>query len=170
MKKVILSLAFIGLSFPSSALAQETKTSVNQEKQVLPKPYNEKEDALIEIKKLIQKAKKENKNIILQAGGNWCVWCLRFNHFVKTTPELNKLVEENYLYYHLNFSPKNKNDKAFAKYGEDGKKLGYPFFIILDKNGNRIHLQESGSFEEGKGYSVEKVKDFFETWAKKKTD
>lgn len=168
MKKIILSLAFASLYFPTTALAQETNTSVNQEKQALPKPYNENEDALIEIQKLIQKAKKENKNIILQAGGNWCIWCLRFNNFVRNTPELNQLVEENYLYYHLNFSPKNKNDKAFAKYGEDGKKLGYPFFIILDKNGNRIHLQESGILEEGKGYSLQKVKEFFETWKNKK--
>jgi hypothetical protein len=71
------------------------------------------------------------------------------------------------LYYHLNFSPKNKNEKVFAKYGNPGEKFGYPVFIILDKNGKQIHTQSSEVFEEGKGYSLEKVENFFKEWIAK---
>ncbi|MFB0967598.1 MAG: thioredoxin family protein, partial [Cloacibacterium sp.] len=39
---------------------------------------------------------------------------------------------------------------------------------VLDKNGKQIHTQESGSLEEGKGYSLDKVKAFFEAWKPKK--
>ena len=81
---------------------------------------------------------------------------------------LKKIVDDNYLYYHLNWSPKNKNEKVFTKYGDPGKKYGYPVFIILDKNGKQIHTQESSVLEENKGYSFEKVKTFFETWKAKK--
>ena len=70
--------------------------------------------------------------------------------------------------YHLNYSPKNKNEKIFAQYGNPGEKFGYPVFIVLDKNGKQIHTQESGSLEEGKGYSLDKVKAFFEDWKPKK--
>lgn len=168
MKKIFLKMAFVGLLAPMSLMAQNTETPVNQEKVSLPKPYNEEEDAFAKINTLVKKAKKENKNIILQVGGNWCIWCLRFDNFVKTTPELKEIVDKNFIYYHLNFSPKNKNEKVFAKYGDDGKKLGYPYFIILDKNGKKIHIQESGSLEEGKSYNIEKVKGFFEQWIAKK--
>jgi len=89
----------------------------------LPKPYNETEDAAAKIAELIKKAKKENKNIMIQTGGNWCIWCLRFNNYVQTTPELKKLVDDNYLYYHLNYSPKNKNEKIFEQYMVYSEKL-----------------------------------------------
>lgn len=167
MKKIFVKLAFLSVLMPSLYYAQTSEISPQQEKQALPKPYREEDNAEIEIQKLVKLAQKENKNIILQAGGNWCIWCLRFDNFVKTTPELKKIVDESFLYYHLNFSPKNKNEKVFAKYGNPGEKFGYPVFIILDKNGKQIHTQSSEVFEEGKGYSLEKVKTFFEEWIAK---
>ncbi|WP_353145980.1 thioredoxin family protein [Chryseobacterium sp.] len=145
----------------------EAKKKAAEEKAKLPKPYNPKADAQADIKKLIAQAKKEGKNIMIQAGGNWCIWCLRFNNFVQETPELKEIVDKNYLYYHLNFSPDNKNEKVFAQYDNPGEKFGYPVFIVLDKNGKMIKVQQSDVFEEGKGYSKDKVKDFFNTWKPK---
>ncbi len=151
----------------STAIKEAKKKAAAEEKAKLPKPYNDKENAEEKIAELVKKAQAENKNIILQAGGNWCIWCLRFNQFVQTTPELKNMVDDNYLYYHLNYSPENKNAKVFAKYGNPGEKFGYPVFVVLDKNGKLIHTQDSAILEEGKGYSIEKVKAFFKEWAPK---
>ena len=151
----------------STAVLEAKKKAAAEEKAKLPKPYNDKENAEAKIAELVKQAQAENKNIILQAGGNWCIWCLRFNQFVQTTPELKNVVDENYLYYHLNYSPENKNEKVFAKYDNPGAKFGYPVFIVLDKNGKMIHTQDSAVLEEGKGYSIEKVKAFFQEWAPK---
>ncbi|WP_082504535.1 MULTISPECIES: thioredoxin family protein [unclassified Chryseobacterium] len=149
-------------------LDQEAKKkAAAEEKAKLPKPYDAKADAEKDIQNLIAKAKKEKKNIMIQAGGNWCIWCLRFNQYVQTTPELKKLIDDNYLYYHLNWSPDNKNEKIFAKYGNPGDKLGYPVFIVLDQNGKQIHTQDSAVLEDGKGYGLEKVKTFFNSWKPK---
>ena len=148
----------------SAAIMAERKRKLQEEKAALPKPYNPDENAEQRIAELIAQAKKENKNIMIQAGGNWCIWCLRFNNFLQTTPDLKQIVDENYLYYHLNYSPENKNEKIFEKYGDPGKKFGYPVFVVLDKNGKQIHTQSSEAFEEGDGYSVAKVKEFLEVW------
>lgn len=189
MKK-IATLAFLGLSVlgfaqttnkpqeerkGDNALLVKTdhaeldaKKKAGEEKAKLPKPYDPKADAQKDISKLIAQAKKEGKNIMIQAGGNWCIWCLRFNNFVQTTPELKELVDKNYVYYHLNYSPDNKNEKAFAKYIDIKEKQAYPFFIVLDKNGKVLHvLKDSSVLEEGKGYGLDKVKDFFNTWKPK---
>lgn len=147
--------------------AEAKKKAAAEEKAKLPKPYDANANAEKDIENLIAKAKKENKNIILQAGGNWCIWCLRFNQYVQTTPELKTIVDKNYLYYHLNYSPENKNEKVFAKYSNPGAKYGYPVFIVLDKNGKQIHTQDSAVLEEGKGYGFEKVKTFFNEWKPK---
>ncbi|MCQ4034450.1 thioredoxin family protein [Kaistella montana] len=151
----------------SAAIVAANKKRAAEEKAKLPKPYNATENAEAKIAELVKKAKAENKNIILQAGGNWCIWCLRFNNFVQTTSELKEVVDENYLYYHLNYSPENKNEKVFAKYDNPGAKFGYPVFVVLDQDGKMIHTQDSAVLEEGKGYSKEKVKEFFEKWVPK---
>ena len=157
----------LSVELDSTAVLEAKKKAAAEEKAKLPKPYNDKENAEAKIAELVKQAQAENKNIILQAGGNWCIWCLRFNQFVQTTPELKNVVDENYLYYHLNYSPENKNEKVFAKYDNPGAKFGYPVFIVLDKNGKMIHTQDSAVLEEGKGYSIEKVKAFFKEWAPK---
>lgn len=157
----------VSVEVDSAAVLEAKKKAAAEEKAKLPKPYNDKENAEAKIAELVKQAQAENKNIILQAGGNWCIWCLRFNQFVQTTPELKNIIDENYLYYHLNYSPENKNEKVFAKYDNPGAKFGYPVFIVLDKNGKMIHTQDSAVLEEGKGYSTEKVKAFFQEWAPK---
>lgn len=145
----------------------DAKRKAAEEKAKLPRPYDPKADAEKDIQNLIAKAKKEKKNVMIQAGGNWCIWCLRFNQYVQTTPELKNMVDKNFEYYHLNFSPDNKNEKVFAKYGNPGDQFGYPVFIVLDGNGKMIHVQRSDVLEEGKGYSQEIVKAFFSEWSPK---
>lgn len=155
-------------SVSSKETEQEAKKKAAEEERAkLGKPYHPEANAEKDIQDLIAKAKKENKNIILQAGGNWCIWCLRFNNYVNTTSELKTIVDQNYLYYHLNWSPENKNEKIFAQYDNPGAKYGYPVFIVLDKNGKMIHVQDSSVLEEGKGYSLEKTKSFFNAWKPK---
>ena len=144
----------------SATAVAEKKKAAEAEKAKLPKPYNPTENAEARIAELVKQAQTENKNIILQAGGNWCIWCLRFNNFVQTTPDLKNIVDDNYLYYHLNYSPDNKNEKVFENYDNPGEKYGYPVLLVLDQKGNLIHTQETGSLEHEKGYSVEKVKSF----------
>ena len=66
MKKIFVKLAFLGVLSPSLYYAQTSETSPQQEKQALPKPYREEDNAEIEIQKLVKLAQKENKNIIIQ--------------------------------------------------------------------------------------------------------
>lgn len=145
------------------------KKAAAEEKAKLPKPYHPEANAELDIQNAVKLAKKEHKNVIIQAGGNWCIWCLRFNNYVQQTPELKQIVDENFIYYHLNWSPENKNEKIFSKYDNPGEKFGYPVFIVLDENGKLIHTQDSSVLEEGSGYSLQKVKDFFNAWKSTKS-
>ena len=145
------------------------KKAAAEEKAKLPKPYHPEANAELDIQNAVKLAKKEHKNVIIQAGGNWCIWCLRFNNYVQQTPELKQIVDRNYVYYHLNWSPENKNEKIFSKYDNPGAKFGYPVFMVLDENGKLIHTQDSSVLEEGSGYSLQKVKDFFNAWKSKKS-
>jgi hypothetical protein len=43
-------------------------------------------------------------------------------------------------------------------------RFGFPVMVVLDENGNVIHIQDSSFLEEGKGYNKEKVIRFFKNW------
>ena len=152
--KYILTVLLFG-SLQLSATAQTADST---------KPYNPTANAKADIKEAVELAKKTSKHVILMTGGNWCSWCLRFNKFIQQDAQLDSTVKANFVFYHLNFSKENKNLDILAKYGYP-QRFGFPVFIVLDGNGNRIHTQNSAYLEQGKGYSKEKVLEFFDQWS-----
>lgn len=130
------------------------------------KVYDESIDAMQQIKEATELAQKSGRYVLCQVGGNWCPWCLRFADFAKKDSVIAPLIEQNYVYIHVNYSKGNKNLKAMRFLGNPGR-FGYPVFVILDSEGKPIHTQESESLEEGKGYSRQKVEKFLRLWTRK---
>ena len=150
-----------------SAVSVQAQSAKPVEKDAYEKPYHPEADAAKDIEGLLIQAKAEQKNIIIQAGGNWCIWCLRFNNYIHQNESIKALVDANYLYYHLNYSSENKNEAVFQKLAPEGSKLGYPFFIVLNPQVEVLAIHDSGSLESGKGYDEAKVLTFFSQWKKK---
>src|SRR5215218_2592386 len=119
------------------------------------KLYNPKADVKKDVAAAIAKAKKEGKHVLLQAGGNWCVWCYRYDGFVKGDTALKRITDEAYVVYHLNYSPENKNLDYLKTLGFP-QRFGFPVFIVLDEKGNRLHTQDSGLLEKEKSYDADK--------------
>jgi len=126
--------------------------------------YKPGENASEELDKAIKLAKQTGKHVFVQVGGNWCVWCARFYEFCNNDKQIDSSIKAGYVVYHLNYSPENKNKEIMAKFGYP-QRFGFPVFIVLDGNGNRIHTQNSAYLESEKTYSKEKVLEFFETWS-----
>ena len=145
---------------------------VNSFAQTPVKPYNENQDIRADLKKALEQAKKENKNVLIQLGGNWCSWCMRFHALVNGTPKVDSLMKENYIYFLLNVpQQKDKRDYEIFKEFEYPNRFGYPVFVILDKNGKRLNTQDSDAFEyfnpNVKGYDTTKVVRFLTLWTPK---
>ncbi|AFD08429.1 thioredoxin family protein [Solitalea canadensis] len=134
-----------------------------------PKIYNPAADAKADVKAAVSKAEKEGKHVMLQIGGNWCGWCLRFNKMVTEDKQLDSTLNANYVIYHLNYSKENKNEAVLAGLGYP-QRFGFPVFVILDGKGNRLHTQNSAYLEQDKSYSKEKVMEFFKQWSPKALD
>ncbi|BAV04337.1 hypothetical protein FLA_0325 [Filimonas lacunae] len=131
--------------------------------------YNVNANAAEEVAAAVKKAKAEKKHVLLQIGGNWCSWCLRFNKLVTENDTLHTAMESNYVVVHVNYSKENKNEKLLASLGYP-QRFGFPVFVVLDGNGNRLHTQNSAYLEEGKGHSPAKVLEFFNHWSPKALD
>lgn len=130
------------------------------------KVYDESLDAMQQIKEATELAQKTGRYVLCQVGGNWCPWCLRFADFAKNDSVIAPLIEENFVYIHVNYSKGNKNEKAMRFLGNPGR-FGYPAFVVLNREGQPIHIQESASLEEGKGYSRQQVEKFLRLWNRK---
>jgi thioredoxin-related protein len=138
--------------------------SVNASSQpVAPRIYDPNANAQSDIAAAIKRAKYENKHVLLQAGGNWCIWRIEFNRFIHADGTIDSLLNKCFVVYHLNYSPENKNDDIFARYGYP-QRFGFPVFIVLDGNGNRIHTQDSEYLEQGKSYNKQRVYEFLLQW------
>src|SRR5438045_2375415 len=99
--------------------------------------YKPGENAEKEIAGAVKKAKAEGKHVFIQIGGNWCIWCARFNEFVTSDKKIDSIINTNYVVYHMNWSKENYNDKLLAKYGYP-QRFGFPVFLILDAKGKLI--------------------------------
>lgn len=129
------------------------------------KIYDDQADAMKQIKTAVAQAKQEGKYVLCQVGGNWCPWCLRFAAFAASDTVVHPIIQDNYVYIHVNYSKENKNPEAMRFLGNPAR-FGFPVFVILDEKGNPIHIQNSAYLEEGKGYSQEKVADFLKAWTR----
>ena len=125
--------------------------------------YNPQAQAAADVARLSVQAQKEGKRILIQVGGNWCLMCYRLHAFIQTDPTLKKMVAENYLTYHLNYSPENKNS-AYLKTLDNPQRFGFPVLVILDSTGTRLHTQNMADLLKGNGYDYEKLKAFLWHW------
>ncbi|MGN6397886.1 MAG: thioredoxin family protein [Mucilaginibacter sp.] len=162
MKKLIAIAAFTTIVL--AARAQTATTTAAVKPTDTAKLYHPNADAKADIAAAVKKAAAEHKNVLLQIGGNWCIWCIRFNDLVTHDADLNKYVRDNYEIVHVNWSPENENTKLLAELGYP-QRFGFPVFVILDDKGNRLHTQDSSYLEEGKGHSKAKVMEFFKNWS-----
>jgi len=128
------------------------------------KLYHPEENAAKGIEAAVKQAKSENKNVLVQIGGNWCIWCARFNEFVTKDPTIDSLVNANYVVYHMNYSPENKNKDLLEKY-RFPQRFGFPVFLVFNGKGELIQTQNSEYLEDGaKSYNRAKVIEFFKGW------
>jgi thioredoxin-related protein len=147
------------------ALLLLTVAGANAQDMAKFKIYNPSEDAEKAIAAAAKEAKEKGKHVLVQVGGNWCIWCARFNEFTTSDEAIKTYIEDNYVVYHLNYSPENKNKEVLAKYGFP-QRFGFPVFMILDGEGKLIHTENSAYLEEGKGYGKLKVIEFLKNWCK----
>jgi thioredoxin-related protein len=160
MKYKIVFLLFV-FFFVSLNLYSQEKSKVKKETAVLPS-FDPSRNAAKDIKTAIAEAKKTNKRIYVDVGGEWCIWCHRIDEFYQTHKDLYSYLKKHYVFVKINYSKENKNEKVLSHYP---KIEGYPHVFILDKNGKLLKSKDTGELEKGKGYDYNKFKVFLKKWS-----
>lgn len=162
MKKTVILLSVVFFTLLANAQT------------ALKKVYDENVQPIEQIDQAVTKASSEGKFVVCQVGGNWCPWCLRFADFITNDTTISRIIDENFVYIHVNYNPRRSENEAKAQQAallmkrlNNCGRFGFPVLVVLDEDGSVIHIQDSSFLEEGRGYNQEKVLRFFRNWTPK---
>jgi thioredoxin-related protein len=142
------------------AAAQKRRHSITG-KYVPVNAYDPKRDASQDIINAIKEARRTNRNILLEVGGEWCSWCHRLDTFFVDNPTLKKLRDKNFVTLKINYSDENENEEVLSQYPTIN---GYPHIFFLDSEGKLLLSQDTGMLESGKSYNLEKLTTVLTNW------
>jgi thiol:disulfide interchange protein len=116
-----------------------------------------------DLEQAIVVAQKENKRIMLELGGDWCIWCKYMDDFYKSHPDILQARAENYVLVKINVSEENANEEFLSQFPEAA---GYPHIYILESDGTFLHSQNTVDLEDGAdSYVPEVFMTFLQKWA-----
>jgi hypothetical protein len=128
---------------------------------VRPTGYDPKRDPVADLKVAEAEAQKAHKHIILEVGGEWCIWCAYMDHFFADHPDIDALMKANYVVVKVNWSRTNHNNAFLMQYAIVHY---FPSLIVLDENGKLLQAQRTNVLEKGTSYDPAKVTDFLNQW------
>jgi thiol:disulfide interchange protein len=162
MKRMMVILGCLMLLSPDSLAQKETKQNSTSAKSGAAEKFDPARDARKDIQDAVAYAQKSHKRILLDVGGEWCVWCHRLDDYFAQNARLDEIRKANFLWVKINFSPENENQALLSSYPVIH---GYPHLFVLDENGKLLHSQDTGELEAGKSYDFEKMLAFLQKWS-----
>lgn len=127
-----------------------------------PAGYDPGADPADQLRRAVTEAKASGRRILLEVGGDWCVWCRILEKYLhRDAPDVGAAFERAFVVVKVNFSEDNKNEAFLAGYPEIP---GYPHFFVLEPDGRFLHSQPTGDLERGPSYDHEKMLAFVRRW------
>jgi hypothetical protein len=124
--------------------------------------YNESQDPAGDLAATIERATVENKRILIQVGGEWCIWCHRISDYMETNEKVRKLTDDHFIVMKVTY-PAAKVDSFLEQYP---RVEAYPHLFVLEPDGTFLHSQGTSELELEKGYNEEVFCQFLNDWVK----
>jgi len=128
----------------------------------LPDKFDPARDPARDVAAAAAAAKAQGKRVLVDVGGEWCVWCHIMDDFIAANPDVRAAVDANYVLVKVNWSRENKNEAFLSAYPRIN---GYPHLFVLDGDRKLVHSQETDVLEQGRGYDKTKFLAFLRKWA-----
>jgi len=127
--------------------------------------YTNAGDPKVQIEKASQRAKKENKRILLMFGFESCGWCHKLHELFASNAEIRKTLSNEYLVVMVDIGSQHANSflepcKAALTPDELKKGVGYPFLAVLDADAKVVKAQPTDALEEGDHHDPKRVLEF----------
>jgi thiol:disulfide interchange protein len=124
--------------------------------------FDPSRDAARDVADAVALAKASGRRVLVDVGGEWCVWCHLLDHFFATDGEALRLRKRYYVVVKVNWSPDNHNDAVLSRWPPVA---GYPHLFVLDADGRLVHSQPTDVLEKGRGYDRDRIIAFLRRYA-----
>ena len=111
-----------------------------------------------------QAGKGKNKRVLVMFGGNWCKWCRALDGTFASDANVKAQLEKNFVLVHVDSDSNGGLNDAWGNPFANG----FPVLVVLDADGRKLHVQETGSLEkEDKtvAHDPDKVLTFLKQWS-----
>ena len=137
MKKIILISALL-FSFNGWSLSEY-------------RPYDETADAHQNIAEAVKLAKKSDKHILLEMGGNWCPDCRTLGAYL-AREDIKAWLDDRFILVPVDVGEWDKNIDIAERYGNPISE-GIPALVVLDKNENVVFATPAGELASARNMS-----------------
>ena len=144
----------IALAWAASSPAADTTTKS------LTNIYDKTADGSKQIEEAVASAGNSDQHVLLQFGGDWCVWCVRLHNLFETNKVIGQTLKSNYIVVHIDYNDHNK--PLATKYR--AMELGLPFLVILGSDGKHLTTKNTAELEQGNRHDPDKVLAFLKQW------
>jgi len=131
--KLVLSLLML---FSVSAIT--AMTSLEQQP-IYSLKYDPKRNAFDDGRAALKLAQETHRRVMIEVGGDWCMYCHIFDRFVRSDIEVEKRFFETFVLLKVNVSDENPNKEFLS--GFKGIN-GYPYVFITETNGKVIYAND----------------------------
>ena len=128
------------------------------------KVYDDQRDPFKDANAALALAKKTNRNVLIEIGGNWCSWCHKMDAFLLKNPNVYKALHSKYVLLKISVSDTNEND-GFMK--SLPPVLGYPHMYVSTATGKMLMSKDTAELQDSNGYSTEYWLNFLRQWQQK---
>jgi thiol:disulfide interchange protein len=161
MIRALLALAAWTVVLAPAALADRPKGFAMREELYIVSTYDPARDPVKDLDLAIAKANASGRRILLDIGGEWCIWCHILDDFLATNQTIGDAFAASFVIVKINWSPQNKNRKFLLRFPEAS---GYPHFYVLDAAGKLLVSQDTSPLERGDSYNPQKMLAFAQLW------
>ena len=157
---VVITTGLLTFSLGQQAHAQTGQNAGAKPASPAPK-FDPTRDAAKDISAAVADAKRTNRRVILDVGGEWCGWCHALDRYFVEHEDLRALRDQHYVWLKVNYSPENTNAVVLGRYPGIN---AYPHLIVLDQDGSLVQSQDTSPLEEGPTYNYDRMKAFLLKW------
>jgi thiol-disulfide isomerase/thioredoxin len=131
----------------------------------LPLPYNQSADADADLLAARQRAKTQNKLLLIDLGGNWCADC-RVLAGVMDQPEMRPFLRVHYEVVSVDVGAFDRNMNIPAHYGYKSL-AGVPAVLIVDpKTDAVINRKNIIALEDARSMTPQEIANWLARWTK----
>lgn len=127
--------------------------------------YRPDADPFADLELAKARALAEHKRILIEVGGDWCIWCHILDDYLEENADVRAAFEDVFVVLKVNWSRDVEGEQNEAFLAQYPERAGYPHFFVLEADGTFIHSQDTVKLEDGEeSYDKDAMLSFARMW------